>query len=283
MSELQSLSSESVLPKLSLTDVRENWQQAKELPLTYQDSENIITDKSLWAWRDSLSYLSRNNLLSPDLAGKFEFNIVLLRELLDDYHRLRFLNRTNAIAGLHAIADDIHANFDPKETLMLVERGSSRFFYNLISDRLADFGVAVPERNADVITRRGRYTRASVQDAKRLVYVDDWVLSGEQLSSIVGPSVRSPEQLFTYHLVMSDKGADIYRKFGLDGRCIYKIVGDDGKDSFFGHYPIYGFHKIPDLLSIIFADSARDHDPAYTIFPPVNGEPVGRHSRLVAY
>lgn len=267
-----------------LYDVRENWQEIPEVPLAYRDPENIITDSSLLRWDKEIKTIDRMGLIHFTELSKYK-RPILSRELFEIKNKLHFLNRSNAEAGMKSIANDINLNFDPKDTLIFLDRGSTSFFYDLVKNSLRDFGTTKEKgRTGDMeVILPAKFMHKRPEDAQTLLYIDDWVLTGQQLGQVIVPLLNDKNQLFTYHLVMSDRGNYIYNKFGLNGKCVYKIVGNDKPDNLFGEFPIYGFHKIPDVLPTIFADSAKSHYPEYSIFPDINGNRIGRHSRLVDY
>lgn len=269
---------------LHLYDVRENWQNAPEVPLDLTDRERIITDESKWRWIKQVKELDQSGYFKEEkLFGKFE-RPILIKELLEEYNRLHFLSRSNAETGLRSIASDIKKSFDPSNSLILLDSGSVKFFYHLIENELPDFGTAEEiDRTGDFeIKKRAKYTGEKVLEAKKVIYIDDWILSGQQFVNVAAQIIPK-SQLYTYHLVMSDRGQYLYKKNSIEGKCVFRIKGDDPPENYFGEFPIYGFHKIPDRLPEIFAGSAKTTSPDYSIFPDINDWPVGRHSRLVDY
>lgn len=274
-----------------LVEVREAWIDAPELPFAYKSKGNIITIPSLSQWRKDLNKaIGRKH---HDLEKKYPHPLSR-SEATREYHRLRFLSRSAARAGMEAIAKDILANFDPRETLISEPEGSGQFLYKMIADQLQAYGTIEFHRDGEsTVGKRASFQGDSTKAAKTLINIDDWVLSGAQTfgearynpqKAIAGGFAFDP-RWFMYHLVMSDTGKRLYDIFGLRGKTVYKLVGDDGPDSIFGDYPVYGFHKIPDVLSSVFADTTRYQygGPSWTIFPDVRGVPVGKHTRLIKY
>lgn len=268
-----------------LVDVKEHWLQAQEVPLAHTNSENIITEASLWEWMRAVRELGRRGLLPNEILEKHEPPI-LFRELLEEYHRLRFLSKNMATIALSRIAQDIQNNFSPQHALIILEKGSSQWFYqNFLAALIPEFDTIRWDNfsQGPVFHRKANFIGDNPYLAKSLLYIDDWILSGTQLNDQIFPFISAVEQLFTYHLVVSDRGHSLYQKNGLQGKTAFRIIGDEGPNSFFGTYPLYGFHKIPDLISKIFTASAKNSEPNYSIFPEIEGGKVGAHSRLVAY
>jgi hypothetical protein len=196
-----------------LVDVREQWAEAAELPFAYQDPENIITDNSVALWIIELQKREKEGTL-PDLPKGVGLPL-LMSELVQYYMNLRFLSKTNAVRGLSAIAKDIRQNFDPKNSLILVNDKSNYFMYTGLAQDLPEFGRVSWWGSEQKLggSNLGAYAKSDPAEAETIIHVDDWVLCGEQLpQSIKG--VTSKEQLFTYHLVMSDKGKTIYDNAG---------------------------------------------------------------------
>lgn len=263
-------------------DVREHWQDAPEVPLARNDPENLITDASETKWLHDIKTLERLKVLPASHFGLE--SPILMRDLIDEYKKLHFLGRENAMAGLRSIAEDIKANFDPTDTLIMLDHGSVTYFYHLIEKELEGYGtIKELGRSGELeIRNRAKFAGDDPSKARKIIYIDDWVLSGEQFMKSAAQIVPK-DQLFSYHLVMSDRGKFLYDKYGFNGKCIFRVNGQDDPSAFFGKFPIYGFHKIPDVLPEVFAGSAKTTSPDYSIFPDVDGAPVGRHSRLVRY
>lgn len=271
-----------------LVDVREAWAEAPELPLAYKSRENIITISSLFGWRKSLNQTIRDG---HGTLRKTHPKPLSRSEATREYHRLRFLSKSAAEAGMQAIAQDILANFDPSNTLINVPGGGGQLLYQMVADQLQDYGTIKSHwKYGDSIGNRGSFQGGSVDDAKTWINLDDWILSGQQ---VFGDARYAPNEAiaagafdprwFNYHLVVSDRGKVLYDQFGLRGKAVYKLIGDDGPTAKFGKYRVYGYHKIPDVLPNVFADDARYPPLKWTIFPSVNGRAVGRNSRLLNY
>ncbi len=266
-----------------VVDIREHWQKAPDVPLAWQDPDDLITSESFHKWRGQLNALKKAGI-NIDGTKQYE-GYILASELLAEYKKLHFLSEANAREGMRMIADDINKNFDPLETLIILEGGSVRFFYGMVKDKLSNFGT-FRERGRqgmlEILDQNG-YKKGKAEDAKTWLYLDDWILTGEQFGSSTINLAKNKSQFFPYFLVVSDRGKYIFDKAGINGKCVYKVKGDDSPQSFFGTFPIYGFHKIPDRLPDIYAGSAKHNDPDYSIFPEVDGYAVGRHSRLIQY
>lgn len=260
---------------VALFHLDHDFSRAPELPFAHSDSGNLITVRSLSEWISMIQFRAKERGWQYDLKILPGFKekekdggddtqekvpyIPTALELMQEYFTLHFLSRSMAERGMHAIIADIKQHFDPRETVLLMTSGSSDYFYRqFLAPELADYSTArfSHAKKQMVIEKPGQYKR-DVTEAENVLYIDDWVLSGQQLIEKVWGVVPA-HQLFTYHLVASDRAEALYKEYHYRGKAMAKVIGDSGPQAFFGSYRVFGYHKIPDTLPSLFADSERN-------------------------
>ena len=117
--------------------------------------------------------------------------------------------------------------------------------------------------------------------------IDDWMLTGTQIGDRVFSRDVTSENLHTFHVVMSNIGLARCKSANVDAHWVLFIESDHEtpliapRKAIWDSFPLYGFHKIPDNMTSVFAGSAKDGQQAkFSIFPLVKGDSIGRHSRL---
>src|SRR6185295_6055812 len=134
---------------------KESSQKVPDLALASMHPENIITQEDIEKWLLDLEKFVKN---VP--AGRYGIQEVITDDKLDKdnalkrYHEgLRFLSRTDTIAGLRQFASEIVNTFDPQTSLFYFppESVSANLFYNnlvAIDPNISTYGIAKDTRRS---------------------------------------------------------------------------------------------------------------------------------------
>jgi len=261
------------LPEVRST---ESESQASLPPLAYGHRENIITSWSENSWLQSMAAEEKSR--DPQVNEK-EF-----QRVLRDFYRknMRILGRSDARNGLKAFAADINHNYSPDNSAVLLWGYSSEFFYQFMKDKIGQFRVLkYKPRYHTLVDQNDRQVDNSSID--NILFIDDWVLSAGHLHDNILSGEVPPSKLRPYFLVMSDTGVQTCITNNIDARFVYRIPRVSENHGFkigrLDGYPIYGFHKIPDMIPNVFA-SKQSGEVKWGIFPEIKGGFVGKDTRL---
>lgn len=128
------------------------------------------------------------------------------------------------------------------------------------------------------ISEKNAFEGADIHAVEAYMYVDDWVLSGEHISSFLTESMAG--KLHTFHLAVSDTGLHFFKAACeyVTPHYAYRVKGD-GSKGIFATVPIYAAHKIPDNIPEYYVTK---HDELYSIFGvDEEGDTIVKNRRLV--
>ncbi len=230
-----------------------------ELPLAYGHPETITTMDHVDAWLEGLARYAANGE-----NARYSIREVVTNDAFDPdkalkkyQEELHFLPKSLAQEGLTQFAEEITETFDPKTSLFYFHPKSisSYFFHkNLIAlnPKLATYGRAVDSYSALRLTTKNEFGSDELKDAKAFIYVDDWILSAEQMGIFLSTDVD--EKFHTFHLAVSAQGQDFLKK--TSGHLFPRYLNTmPSKVGFFPEVSVYGFHKIPDVLPDFYTKS----------------------------